>query len=89
MRLFQPVQGEGKLLLSPGSGFGCKEEEGDWALKLPSLLLKTTGSPSQPPPALLLSPSLFPLLLDSEAWMLGHRAVVQSAAGRGRGQGAL
>lgn len=90
VRLFQLGQGEGKLLLSLGSGFGCKGEEGDWALKLPSLLQKTTGYPScQPPPALLLQPSLFPLLLDSEAWMLGHRAVVQRAAGRGRGQGAL
>lgn len=90
VRLFQPGQGEGKLLLSLGSGFSCKGEEGDWALKLPSLLQKTTGYPScQPPPALLFQPSLFPLLLDSEAWMLGHRAVVQRAAGRGRGQGAL
>lgn len=72
------------------SGFACKEEK-DSAVNCPPLFRgRPLGAPfSQPPPSLLLPLSLSPLLTDSEAWMLCHRAVVQRAAGRGRGQRAL
>lgn len=68
-----------------------REGGGDSAGKCsPPLRGRPLGPPfPQPPPSLLLHPSVFPLPTDSNVWMLCHRAVVQRAAGRGRGQGAL